>query len=155
MRLDRICDCTGTLALLRRISIGMVAVTAVLFAASALAQTDVDAQKLRAAKRDFMKYCSTCHGEEGRGDGPYTRMFRVYPVDLRLLSLNNDGKFPYDYVRQIIDGRKDVRAHGARTMPVWFDELWSSPEGSGARQALDRIKALTDYLADIQLNPDE
>ncbi|RLA08963.1 MAG: hypothetical protein DRQ54_03930 [Gammaproteobacteria bacterium] len=117
----------------------------------ASADSSVEAQKLLSAQRDYVKYCANCHGEEGRGDGPYTQMYKVYPIDLRLLAMNNDGKFPAEYVRKLIDGRDDIRKHGQRTMPGWFDELWSSPEGKGSKQANERVNALTDYLSRIQI----
>ncbi|HAC35144.1 MAG TPA: hypothetical protein DCF45_11560 [Gammaproteobacteria bacterium] len=125
------------------------------FAGGASADSTLSAQKQTGAQRDFQKYCANCHGEEGRGDGPYTEMYGAYPIDIRLLSLNNDGKYPAAYVRKLIDGREDIRLHGKRTMPGWFGELWSSPEGAGARQATDRINALTDYLEKIQISADD
>jgi len=119
------------------------------------ADSAVGAQKMLDSKHDYMQYCSNCHGPEGRGDGPYTEMYGVYPIDLRLLALNNNGVFPTDYVRTLIDGREDIRKHGSRTMPGWFDALWSSPKGGGARQATDRINGLTDYLSRIQISIDD
>lgn len=39
--------------------------------------------------------------------------------DLTALAKNNNGVFPFDRVYQIIDGRREVLAHGPRDMPVW------------------------------------
>ena len=129
-----------------------VAVAALLSGGTGVAQeSQFEAHKAIQAKPDFLAYCASCHGDEGRGDGPFTKMFGVHPIDLRLLSLNNDGEFPYQYVRTIIDGREDVRTHGTRTMPVWFNELWSSMDTAGTRQTLERIDNLTEYIASIQL----
>jgi len=102
------------------------------------------------ARRDYQKYCASCHGPEGRGDGPVAQAMKAMPADLTLLSMNNDGKYPYDKVREIIDGRADVKAHGPRAMPVWGEEFYMSAEGVGQRQARDRIEGLTDYILRLQ-----
>lgn len=125
---------------------GMIAM---LSAASApvLAATEGAHQQ---ARRDYQKYCASCHGPEGRGDGPVAQAMKAMPADLSLLSMNNDGKYPADKVREIIDGRADVKAHGPRAMPVWGKEFYVSAEGVGQRQAHDRIEGLTDYLQRMQ-----
>jgi mono/diheme cytochrome c family protein len=107
-------------------------------------------ETMRDARRDYRRYCASCHGDEGRGDGPVAQATKAMPADLTLLSKNNDGTFPYQKVRDVIDGRADVAAHGPRTMPVWGKELYVSPEGVGQRQAQDRIDALTEYVQRMQ-----
>lgn len=102
------------------------------------------------ARRDYEKYCASCHGPDGRGDGPVAQAMKAMPADLTLLSMNNDGKYPADKVRAIIDGRADVKAHGPRAMPVWGNEFYVSGEGVGQRQAHDRIEGLTDYVRRMQ-----
>ena len=102
------------------------------------------------ARRDYEKYCASCHGAQGRGDGPVAQAMKAMPADLTLLSMNNDGKYPADKVREIIDGRADVKAHGPRAMPVWGKEFYMSGEGVGQRQAHDRIEGLTDYVRRMQ-----
>jgi len=102
------------------------------------------------ARRDYEKYCASCHGAQGRGDGPVAQAMKAMPADLTLLSMNNDGKYPADKVREIIDGRADVKAHGPRAMPVWGNEFYVSGEGVGQRQAHDRIEGLTDYVRRMQ-----
>lgn len=102
------------------------------------------------AKHDYQRYCAVCHGPEGRGDGPVALAFKAMPADLTLLKMNNDGAYPVDRVRDIIDGRKDVVAHGSRVMPVWGEELRNSPEGVGLGQARNRINDLVEYLRTMQ-----
>ena len=71
-------------------------------------------------KDEFLNSCASCHGEDGKGGGFLTRLFQgVNPGDLTQLSMKNDGKFPFDRVLEVIDGRADVAAHGDRKMPVW------------------------------------
>lgn len=105
---------------------------------------------IRAGARDYQHYCASCHGVKGRGDGPVAGAFRVMPANLTVLQVKNAGVFPADQVREIIDGRKDVAAHGPRTMPAWGLKLYETPEGVGQRQARDRIQAITEYLRTIQ-----
>jgi hypothetical protein len=75
---------------------------------------------------------------------------KAMPADITLLAMNNNGEFPADKVRGIIDGRADVKAHGTRAMPVWGQEFYVSAEGVGQRQAKDRVDALTEYLRRMQ-----
>lgn len=63
--------------------------------------------------------CLSCHGVEGRGDGPMAKSLRISPPDLTKISRANNGKFPVRRITEIIDGRAIVAAHGERAMPVW------------------------------------
>jgi mono/diheme cytochrome c family protein len=58
------------------------------------------------AERDFRLYCSNCHGESGRGDGPKTFGLSGPAPDLTGLSERNGGEFPKERLRAIIDGRE-------------------------------------------------
>jgi mono/diheme cytochrome c family protein len=67
----------------------------------------------------FQLYCSNCHGDGGRGDGPMASDLSVPPADLTKLSARNGGVFPRERLQGIIDGREIVKNHGDRDMPVW------------------------------------
>jgi high-affinity iron transporter len=41
----------------------------------------VAAQNLEQGKRIYLSYCSTCHGEKGKGDGMATQSLPVRPAD--------------------------------------------------------------------------
>jgi mono/diheme cytochrome c family protein len=97
----------------------------------------------------FKTHCATCHGAEGRGNGPLASALRQTPTDLTELSKRNGGTFPGVRVRRLIDGR-DVESHGDREMPVWGDAFRSTRDGRSAEMAAARIAALVDYLASIQ-----
>ena len=97
----------------------------------------------------FKTHCATCHGAEGRGNGPLARALRQPPSDLTQLSKRNGGTFPGVRVGRLIDGR-DVESHGDRDMPVWGDAFRSTAEGRSPDMAAARIAALVDYLASIQ-----
>ena len=67
---------------------------------------------------EFRTSCASCHGVGGRGDGHLAQYLTVKPTDLTALTKNNDGKYPFLRVFQIIDGRTQVAGHGERAMPV-------------------------------------
>jgi mono/diheme cytochrome c family protein len=106
-----------------------------------------------ASGRDmYLRYCASCHGAEGRGDGPLAGSLAKPPADLTQLAKKNGGQYDERAVMAAIDGRRQVAAHGTRDMPVWgviFEE-----EGRGepypAYHALLQSRLLVDYLATLQ-----
>jgi mono/diheme cytochrome c family protein len=80
---------------------------------------DEGASGLGTAEHAFQLYCSNCHGDGGRGDGPMASDLSVPPADLTKLSARNGGVFPKERLQGIIDGREIVKNHGDRDMPVW------------------------------------
>jgi mono/diheme cytochrome c family protein len=71
----------------------------------------------------YKRLCASCHGPSGAGDGPVAASLRARLPDLAGIAARRGGVFPEDRVRQIIDGRAAVAAHGARDMPVWGNDL--------------------------------
>jgi hypothetical protein len=108
------------------------------------------------AERDFRLYCSECHGESGRGDGPKTFGLSGPAPDLTRLSERNGGVFPRERLQAIIDGREILKNHGDREMPVWG--LWfkmEAEEDLGGAEGDEgtvqrRITALIDFLETLQ-----
>ena len=109
-------------------------------------------------QRDFRNYCAACHGIEGIGDGTMAEFLTLKVPDLTKLTKRNYGQFPLDRVLRVIDGRADVRIHGARDMPVWGD--WFNREAMDPKVSLkareeivsDRIESLVAFLKSIQSN---
>ena len=66
----------------------------------------------------FARFCASCHGESGHGNGPVARTLNTVVPDVTRLR-ERYGEFAADDIRQIIDGRSLVVAHGTRYMPVW------------------------------------
>lgn len=105
------------------------------------------------AGRDaFLRYCASCHGESGRGDGPMAASLTRPPADLTLLAQRNGGTFDERAVMSTIDGRRQVAAHGTRDMPVWGAVFQAEGEDAPypAYQSLLKSRLLTDHLASIQ-----
>ena len=100
----------------------------------------------------FQRYCASCHGKLGYGDGPVAPSIKVLIPDLTQLSKRASGRFPADRVREIIDGRAVLPAHGSRPMPVWGYELEAqvAPEQSGRAVAQGLIDRLVEHLRSIQ-----
>jgi len=103
----------------------------------------------------FERYCSACHGASGRGDGPVASSLATSVPDLTSLSQRHGGEFPAAWVRETIDGRFQVMAHGPRSMPVWGYEFWieegADAPAEGETRAL--IERLVNYLRSIQEAP--
>jgi mono/diheme cytochrome c family protein len=119
---------------------------------TALAQADVDF-----GKREYMANCAVCHGTAGNGAGYYEGFLKQKPTDLTLLAKRNGGIFPYQSVYEVIDGRRQVAAHGSRDMPVWGDDYYAKGatyETTGVfnpeTYVRARILSLVDYLYRIQ-----
>lgn len=100
----------------------------------------------------FHRFCASCHGASGRGDGPVAAGLPIAVPDLTLLEQRQGERFPEATLRKIIDGREIVVYHGTRYMPVWGYEFWVA---EGADEAAQRsveiiIANLIDYLRSIQ-----
>ncbi|MCB1501740.1 MAG: cytochrome c [Bauldia sp.] len=97
--------------------------------------------------------CMSCHGVDGRGDGPDARYLETKPADLTQITMRNGGTFPADRVATIIDGRTVVATHVPREMPVW-GERYRRPlpdaDWDTEQEALSRIDALVDYVKSLQ-----
>jgi len=97
----------------------------------------------------YKAYCASCHGSDGRGNGPMAAWMKVAPPDLTRIAAQNGGKFPLERVDRIISGQEPLPSgHGTRAMPVW------GPVFSQVTRDQDlgrvRIDNLARYLRDIQ-----
>jgi mono/diheme cytochrome c family protein len=102
-------------------------------------------------KQEYLKYCATCHGMEGKGDGPSAGMLKTKPADLTQLSKKHQGQFPFWRVYQVIDGREPVMGHGTNEMPIWGDRFRMQEAGAAAEaQVRGQILQLVYYLESIQ-----
>ncbi|HEY5623112.1 MAG TPA: c-type cytochrome [Gammaproteobacteria bacterium] len=100
----------------------------------------------------YQRFCSACHGESAHGDGPVAQSLTVPVPDLTQLERRYGNTFPADALREIIDGRNLVIAHGSRTMPVWGYEFWWEDGADAEAEATARatINRLLEYLRSIQ-----
>lgn len=103
-------------------------------------------------KEMFLKYCSSCHGSQGKGDGAVSRDLKVKVPDLTLLRSKNKGTYPLERVMASIDGRRSVRAHGTRNMPVWGEVFRQEHEKEKYTEltALLKAKLIAEYVGTLQ-----
>lgn len=90
----------------------------------------------------YRRYCASCHGVSGKGDGPAAGSLCPAPTDLT----RSTADVP-DLMRAI-DGRRTIRAHGSGAMPVWSEVFESSAIGEPHRRraALLRIKLIAEHV---------
>jgi len=103
----------------------------------------------------FARYCASCHGPGGRGDGPTAKVLRTPPADLTGIAKRRDGQFPTSEIAKFIDGRFEFPAHGSREMPVWGERFGADVPESDVAESIARgnIASLVEYLKSIQQPP--
>jgi mono/diheme cytochrome c family protein len=114
--------------------------------------TSAGAAETDSGKQLYMQYCSSCHGMEGRGNGPVTPYLKIKVPDLTSLKKNNQGIYPMANVMSAIDGSRAVRAHGDREMPVWGEIFRKETEGAKYSEltALLKGKLIAEYVSVLQ-----
>jgi mono/diheme cytochrome c family protein len=102
----------------------------------------------------FLRRCASCHGVDGRGDGPASAALRVPPADLTQIAARRGGSFPKGEIARFVDGRFAVTAHGTREMPVWGERLGEQiPEADVSEEVVrGQIGVVVEYLQTIQRN---
>ncbi|MGA7916663.1 MAG: cytochrome c [Candidatus Acidiferrales bacterium] len=96
----------------------------------------------------YRAYCASCHGKNGKGDGPVAAALKATVPDLTMIAKNDGGKFPTARVRRIIEGQGMIASHGSREMPVW-GPIFSQVEADVDRGPV-RMENLVKYLESIQ-----
>ncbi|WP_129645751.1 c-type cytochrome [Peristeroidobacter agariperforans] len=96
----------------------------------------------------YSRFCASCHGVTGRGDGPASESLKIEVPDLTLIARRAQGTYPRDRIEKIIDGRYIVGAHGSRTMPVWGEDFSRLEIGNPDAERSTRliILRLADYV---------
>jgi hypothetical protein len=102
----------------------------------------------------YMRYCGSCHGVGGKGDGPASKALRPRPTDLTRLRARDRGEYPIRDVMAAIDGRYPVRAHGDSAMPVWGAAFEQEMEARKAwlprRTTLLQVRLIAEYVLSLQ-----
>ncbi|ACV35029.1 hypothetical protein [Accumulibacter sp.] len=73
------------------------------------------------------------------------------------MSRKNGGTFPVERVYAVIDGRQELKAHGAREMPIWgrdyqvrASQYYVDVPYDSEAYVRGRVLALIDYLNRMQ-----
>jgi len=94
----------------------------------------------------YARYCASCHGVTGRGDGPVAASLDPHPADLTHSNLELG-----DLIRRI-DGRSATRPHGTSAMPVWGEvfneELITEPKAREITRL--RLQALAEHVRSLR-----
>lgn len=108
------------------------------------------------SEADFRFSCSSCHGEDGLGGGSKAFGLGVEAPDLTTLTKRNNGVFPRERLRRVIDGREDIKTHVDREMPVWGQIFKLDAEQGlggieGDKATIEgRIEGLIDFIETLQ-----
>jgi hypothetical protein len=68
---------------------------------------------------------------------------------LTTLAKRHGGKFPYEYVSDVLRFGTRIVAHGSSDMPIW-GPIFGAMESYDEVAVRKRIKELSDYLASLQ-----
>ena len=129
-----------------------LATLALVWPASA-GQDEVDQVLADMGSEFYQRYCASCHGMEGKGDGPAAAAMVPPPKDLTRIAERRGGEYPAGEIARYIDGRFDIPAHGTRAMPVWGESFGAAIPDAGVSEEVvrGRILVLVEYLKSIQV----
>jgi hypothetical protein len=147
--------CTWGIGSVRNAHAGRLLVPLVVVCFVACARVGRMREQQEEARDGYVRACASCHGLDGRGDGPVARELRVPPADLTTLSARHEGTFPRDFVIAVIVGEREIRGHGTREMPVWSERFGtaSGPEAAASLYARRRLEMLADHVESLQSRP--
>ena len=100
-------------------------------------------------KEMFTSYCASCHGKDGKGDGPAASSLKSAPADLTTLAKRNGGKYPSDRVASVLRGQASLAPHGDQEMPVWGPVFWKMSQGHEV-EVHQRVSNLNHYIESLQ-----
>jgi len=126
-----------------------VSIAGVLLVPNSIADTKPDPRAAEKGEIVYVRYCVSCHGRTGRGDGPVASDLRVPVPDLTTLAARNSGVYPFDRVTRIVDVSEPLRGHGTPDMPAWGD-AFKRTKGTEAATPKQAIHNLTHYLRSLQ-----
>jgi mono/diheme cytochrome c family protein len=122
-----------------------------LYAAGAAAQEFApDESVLGEGKSDFEWQCSSCHGPDGKGDGPMAKMLIKPPANLTVIAKANGGVFPFWRVYRIISGKTSVPGHQSFQMPDFWKRFRGDEKEWGFLPPHVRVLELTHYIESLQ-----
>ena len=99
----------------------------------------------------FELYCATCHGRDGKGNGPAAEALRVRPADLTTIARRNGGVFPRSRVESFVTVGEEraAPAHGSKEMPVW-GPIFRALDFNDAANKI-RLANIVEYVGSLQV----
>ena len=102
-------------------------------------------------KQMYGSYCASCHGTDGRGNGPMASSLNSRPTDLTALARVNHGKFPANHVATVLRFGPSSTNHGSAQMPAWGHVLGNLSSVYQQQEQDLRISNLTRYIGSMQV----
>lgn len=98
---------------------------------------------------EFGRYCSLCHGNDGRGAGPLTDADAMKKVaaDLTQIAKRNGGIFPFSKVADTIRDGGSIADHKPSRMMAW-EKIFSAASDPVRAKAI--IFEVTRYVEGLQ-----
>lgn len=98
----------------------------------------------------YQAYCASCHGRQGKGDGPTVPALKSPVPDLTTLARRSGGVFPAARVAALVTHGEALLspAHGSREMPVW-GPIFRALDPNDTRTSV-RISNIVDFVASMQ-----
>lgn len=105
---------------------------------------------LPSGEKTFVKYCASCHGADGTGNGPVASALKPPPTNLTALTKKNEGRYPAGFVAAVLKFGRNVAAHGSQDMPVWgslFKTIDPAHDPTGQKHVDDVVA----YIESLQI----
>jgi mono/diheme cytochrome c family protein len=98
---------------------------------------------------EFHRYCSLCHGADGRGAGPLTDAdaMKKTAADLTQIAKRNGGVFPFSKVADTIRLGGNIEEHKPSRMMAW-EKIFSAESDPVRAKAI--IFEVTRYVEGLQ-----
>lgn len=112
-------------------------------------QTQFPPNYMPSGDQTYKQYCAACHGADAKGNGPVASLLKTSPPDLTTLARRHAGRFPYNYVANVLEFGPGVSAHGSSDMPTW-GPIFQNLDKHNERIVQERINNLCNYLASLQ-----
>jgi mono/diheme cytochrome c family protein len=107
------------------------------------------AESVPSGEKLYKQNCAVCHGNDLKGNGPAPPPFRDVPPDLTTLTSRHGGKFPDEYVADVLRNGVVMPAHGPPEMPTWGADFRARDQLDSTQVTL-RITNLSNYIKSLQ-----
>ncbi len=98
----------------------------------------------------YTRLCADCHGNDLKGNGPGPYPFKDVPPDLTTLARRHGGKYPDEYVANVLRRGVPLPDHGPAEMPTWGTDF-EPGKTLDAAQVTARITNLSDFIKSQQV----
>jgi mono/diheme cytochrome c family protein len=119
------------------------------FAEVTVKKVPVQSTPANSATEMYGAYCASCHGKDGKGNGPAAPALKMAPSDLTTMAKRNSGKFPIYAVLKTLESGIDNPAHGNVEMPIWGTLFQSLNANDGTVKL--RMYNLARYIEGLQV----